>query len=265
MPIAMILAGGTGSRVGADRPKQFIEVCGKPIVAHTIELYQEYPDIEAIEIVCCEDWIDYLEKVVENQGYSKVKWLVKGGSNFQNSVINGMNYLKDKIPNDEIIAIHYGASPFTDKNIITDALKVCKEKGMSVSCTPCYQLCGSNDRNGESKNWVDRDKIIQIACPQCFTFGYLTNIYDRAEKHGILESTEPHITSLMYALGDTVYQSYGNQTNIKITTQGDVELFRALKGADNSLLEEKIRTLESENRKLSQRISEICSHLNPPE
>lgn len=240
MPIAMILAGGTGSRVGADRPKQFIEVHGKPIVAYTIEIYQEYPDIEAIEIVCCEDWTDYLEKVVENQGYSKVKWLVKGGSNFQNSVINGMNNLKDKISDDEIVAIHYGASPFTDKKIITDALNVCKEKGMSVSCTPCYQLYGSNDPNGESRQWIDRDKIVQIACPQCFAFGYLKDIYDRAEKHGILESTEPHVTSLMYALGDTVYQSYGNQTNIKITTREDVKLFQALKETEKYLSQQQL-------------------------
>lgn len=235
MSVAMILAGGTGSRAGAERPKQFVEVCGKPIVAYTIEIYQEYPDIDAIEVVCNVGWMDYLEKVVENQGYSKVKWLVAGGSNFQNSVINGMDYLKDKIPDDEIVAIHYGASPFTDKNIVTDALRVCKEKGMSVSCTPCYQLYGSNDPNGESKKWVDRDKITQIACPQCFKFGYLKDIYKRAEKLGILESTEPHITSLMYALGDTVYQSFGNQANIKITTQDDIDLFRALKASENNL------------------------------
>ena len=229
MPIAMILAGGTGTRVGADRPKQFIEVHGKPIVAYTIEIFQEYPDIDAIEIVCCEDWIGYLEKVIEDQGYSKVKWLVNGGNDFQHSVINGMNYLKDKIPDDEIIAIHYGASPFTDKKIIADALNVCSDKGMAVSCTPCYQLYGSNDPNGESKRWIDRDKIVQIACPQCFKFGYLKDIYRRAEERGILDSTEPHITSLMYALRDTVYQSYGNQANIKITTQDDVALFQALK------------------------------------
>lgn len=233
MPIAMILAGGTGSRAGTDRPKQFVEVCGKPIVAYTIEIYQGHQGIDAIEVVCCEDWIEYLEGIVKKHRYNKVKWIVKGGSDFQKSVMNGMNFLKDKLSDDEIIAIHYGASPFTDKKIIDDALKVCSQHGMSVSCTPCYQLYGSNEPNGESKKWVDRDKIVQIACPQCFKLGYLIDIYKRAEELGIIESTEPHTTSLMYALGDTIYQSYGNQANIKITTQDDLDFFRAIKTADS--------------------------------
>ena len=225
MITAMILAGGVGSRVGAERPKQFVEVCGKPILAYTIEIYQKNPQVEAIEIVCHAEWFDYLKEMIENYDLSKVKWITHGGETFQKSVINGMEYLKDKLDVDDIVMIHYGAAPFSSQQIVTDGIKVCQEHGMSVSCTPCFQLMGSDDGNGESKRWINRDKQVQICCPQSFKYGYLADIYKRAEEKGLLETVEPHTTSLMYALGDTIYQSYGNQTNIKITTKEDLELF----------------------------------------
>ena len=72
-----------------------------------------------------------------------------------------MNNLKDKVLNDDIVLIHYGAAPFTSQDIINDVIKVTSENSMAVSCTPCYQLMGTNDGN-ISNNWVDRDKMIQI-------------------------------------------------------------------------------------------------------
>lgn len=132
--------------------------------------------------------------------------------------------------------IHYAASPFTSQEIVTDVIKKTEEKGSAVSITLCYQLMGTND--GEySANWVDRDELIQIASPQGFRFDYLLDIYERAEKAGILDKTEPHTTSLMYALGDRINKAYGNQTNIKITTREDIELFKGwvlLKGCEKS-------------------------------
>ena len=100
-----------------------------------------------------------------------------------------------------------------------------KDKGSAITATPCYQLLGSNDENATSKTWVDRDKYIQIACPYGFRFDYLLNVYERAKKKGLIEKVEPHTTSLMYTLGDRLYQAYGDQTNIKITTKEDLALF----------------------------------------
>ena len=226
MITAMILAGGVGARVGADCPKQFVEVLGKPILAYTIEIYQRNAKVDAIEVVCHNDWMVYLKDIVEKYHYSKVKWIVEGGTTFQESVINGKNFLKDKIDKEDVVMVHYGAAPFTSQRIIDDAIKVCLKNGSSVSCTPCFQLMGSNDENATSLKWIDRDRQVQITCPQCYRYGYLLDIYERAEKAEILDRIEPHTTSLMYALGDTIYQSYRNQTNIKITTKEDIDLFR---------------------------------------
>lgn len=228
MITAMILAGGVGSRVGADRPKQFVEIFGKPVVVYTIEIFQKNSNIDAIEVVCYKEWKEYLINMIEQYNLDKVKWVTDGGETFQDSVMNGINNLKDKIKSDDYVLIQYGAAPFTSDKIVNDVIRVMQDKGSAVTATPCYQLLGSNDENATSKTWVDRDKYIQIACPYGFKYSYLLDIYKRAEERGLLETIEPHTTSLMYALGDTLYQAYGDQTNIKITTREDLELFKRI-------------------------------------
>lgn len=225
MITAMILAGGVGSRVGADRPKQFVEVLEKPILAYTIELFQNMQEVDSIAVVCHKEWISYLTEMIEKYHLSKVEWIVPGGETFQKSVLNGVRFLEKKLALEDMVLVHYGAAPFTSKRIIQDAIQVCKEHRMSVSCTPCYQLMGTNDEDRTSCKWVDRDQYIQIASPQCFQMSYIKEIYDRAEQKNIIDTTEPHVTSLMYALGEVIYQSYGDQTNIKITTKEDIFLF----------------------------------------
>jgi 2-C-methyl-D-erythritol 4-phosphate cytidylyltransferase len=225
MITAIILAGGVGSRVGAGRPKQFVNILNKPVLAYTVEIFQNHPEVDAIEIVCHKSWKDYLNEIIKKYNFTKVKWIADGGETFQDSVMNGINHLKGNISEDDYVLIQYGAAPFTSEKIVTDVIRVMKEKGSAVTATPCYQLMGSNDENKTSSTWVDRDKYIQIACPYGFKFRYLLDIYERAEKQGLIDKIEPHTTSLMYALGDTLYQAYGDQTNIKITTKEDLDMF----------------------------------------
>ena len=225
MITAIILAGGIGSRVGAGRPKQFVEILDKPVLAYTVEIFQNHSEVDAIEIVCHKSWKDYLDEMIQKYNLTKVKWIADGGDTFQDSVMSGVNNLKDKISGEDYVLIQYGAAPFTSEKIVTDVIRVMKEKNSAVTATPCYQLMGSNDENATSRTWVDRDKYIQIACPYGFKFSYLLDIYKRAKEQCLIEKIEPHTTSLMYALGDTLYQAYGDQTNVKITTKEDLDLF----------------------------------------
>ena len=222
--IAIILAGGIGSRVGADIPKQFIEILGKPIISYTVEAFQNNVNIDAIEIVCHKDYIDYMKDLINKYDLHKVKWITPGGYDFQHSVMNGINNLNGIIDDDDIVLIHYGASPFVTDEIINDAIRVCKEKGNATPATTCYLLAGTY--NGDKSNqWLDRDHIALLNAPHTFKFGYLKNLYERAEKLGIIDTTEPHTTSLMYKLGDPVYLSKSSTNNIKITTKDDLEMF----------------------------------------
>lgn len=234
MNIVLILAGGVGSRVGADRPKQFIKVLEKPVLAYTIDIFEHNPKIDAIEVVCHSSWIQYCQKMVKKYTLKKVRWIVPGGTTFQDSVIKGLKNIQDKIGKtddyptvhfDDNIFIQYGDAPFTSDKIVNTVIKMTEERGRAVTATPCYQLLASRDNEYESKTFIDRDKCIQIACPQGFRLGYLLDLYKRAKEKHLLESIDPHTTSLMYALGETIYYTYGDQTNIKITTREDLDLF----------------------------------------
>lgn len=222
--IAVILAGGVGSRVGASIPKQFIKIQDKPIIAYTIENFQKNCNIDTIEVVCHKDYVDYLKKIVIEYNFDKVKWITLGGKDFQHSVINGLNNLKGKISDEDIVLIHYGASPFVTDDIIDDAINVCIKKGNATPATPCYLLTGAYDGEKSTK-WLDRDHIALLNSPHTFKYSYVKELYERAKQMKILDTTEPHTTSLMYELGDPIYLSKGSTNNIKITTKDDLDLF----------------------------------------
>ena len=102
-----------------------------------------------------------------------------------------------------------------------------EERGSAVTGTPCYQLMTikNDEDNTRTNTWIDRDKYTQIACPYGFRFSYLLDVYKRAEEQKLIDKIEPHTTSLMFALGDTINLAYGDQTNIKITTKEDLDMF----------------------------------------
>lgn len=226
MNVPIILAGGVGSRVGADRPKQFIEIYGKPVLVYTIELFQNHPEIDAIEVVCIKSHIDYLKELVDKYELTKVKWICEGGVDFQHSVINGVNNLKGELDDDDIVLVHYGASPFTTDDIITDAIRVAKEKGNSSPAISSPLLLGSNDGD-KSLNWIDRDQVMILNSPQCFKFSYVSQLFDEAIENDLIDKVEPHTTTLMYLMNREIYLSKSNQLNIKITTKEDLDLFKA--------------------------------------
>ena len=232
MNVALILAGGVGNRLGAKIPKQFIEVLGKPVLAYTIEAFEKHPEIDAILVVCVKTHIDYMWEMKEKYGLNKLKWITEGGSTFQGSVLNGVRYLEDKIERDDIVLVHFGASPFITGDIITDCIRVCKEKGNAISSTDYYVLSGkkistvsvANPEN-YSEEYIDRETIAVMNSPHAFRFGFIDDLYKDAIETGIIDTVEPHTTTLMYAMGKKIYFALGSQNNIKITRKEDLELF----------------------------------------
>ncbi len=224
MNVAIILAGGTGTRVGANLPKQFINVLGRPVIAYTIDVYEQHEDVDAIEVVCHASYMTYMQQIVAEQGWKKVRWITNGGDTFLMSLMNGIYFLQDKLHTEDTIMVQYAAAPFTTHAMLSDSIRVCREKGNAVCGIPCYQLMGSRD--GErSERWVDRDLLMQITCPYSFNYGFVLKLYDEAQQRNLLDKVEPHTTTLMQYMGYPLYFSYGDQTNIKITTQEDLLIF----------------------------------------
>ncbi len=225
MNIAIILAGGIGSRMGAVVPKQFIEVFDKPVLAYTIDVFQQHNEIDAIEIVCIKSHLEYVEDMISKYDLTKVKWVTEGGADFQHSVINGVHNLLGEIEDDDTVLIHFGASPFVSPDIISDAIQVCKQKGNAISTTPFLLLSGKKDSPEYSSTYIDRDSIVSMNSPHAFQYGFIRDMYEEAISTGVLDEVEPHTTTLMYKMKKPIYFSKGSQTNIKLTNKEDVDLF----------------------------------------
>ncbi len=233
MNIAVILAGGVGNRVGAGIPKQFIEVLGKPVLAYTIDPFEKHPDVDAILVVCVKPYMDYIWTLKEKYGFNKLKWVTEGGATFQESVMNGVRYLNDKVAKEDTVLFHFGAAPFITADVIGDVIRVCKEKGTNaISTTDYYLLSGKKkkktsvtDPENYTDEYIDRDTVAMMNTPHAFQYGYISELYKRAVESGVIDTVEPHTTTLMYAMGEKIFFSKGNQTNIKITTKEDLVLF----------------------------------------
>lgn len=224
MNYVVIIAGGVGSRFGAPVPKQFVEVLGKPVIAYTMEHFQNHPEIDAIELVCVNGYQEHLKSIAEKYGITKVIKIVKGGSEYERSIMNGVAGLKGIAQPDDVVMIHWSASPFLSEEIITDNIRVCKEKGNAMTASYSYLLYGTNDGNCAKKS-INRDTFMTLAAPQSFLYKVITEIYNQVEKKHMFDYVEAHTPALMTELGIPIYFSKGSHTNIKITTKEDVDLF----------------------------------------
>ena len=225
MNYLILIAGGVGNRLGAGKPKQFVDVLGKPVIVYTLQKFQAHPMIDAIELVCVDGYQDYLYQLITDNGIDKVIKIVTGGAEYERSIMNGVAGLENVAQPDDVIMVHWSASPFVSEEIITDSIRVCREKGNAISASYSYLLYGTNDGDC-SKQTIDRDSFMTLAAPQSFLYSIIKDVYDQVDKKNMFEYVEHHTTALMTALGIPLYFSKGSNTNIKITTKEDLELFR---------------------------------------
>ena len=228
MNIAIILAGGTGTRVGANVPKQFIKVMGKPVLAYTLEVFENNPNIDAIEVVCHKDWVDEVEQINEEYSIHKAKWITTGGATFQESTMNGVFHLRDKIDPEDIVVISFGASPMTPDEDINDSIRVCREHGNAIAAADIdLCTCIKDDDSSSTQNLI-REKLKGFANPWSFKFGELCDAYEYALQKGLLDQLEPHTTSLYFALGKRIWFSKSSTSHVKITRKEDLDTFEGL-------------------------------------
>lgn len=225
MNYVIIIAGGVGSRLGAPVPKQFVEVLGKPVIAYTMEHFQNHPEIDAIELVCVDGFQEHLKDIADKYGITKVLKIVKGGSEYERSIMNGVAGLEGIAKPDDLVIIHWAASPFLSQEIISDNIRVCKEKGNAITASYSYLLYGTNDGDC-SKKAINRESFMTLAAPQSFRYEVITDLYKQVEEKKLFETVEEHHTTVFMAeLGIPLYFSKGSHTNIKITTKDDIDLF----------------------------------------
>ncbi len=226
MNIALITAGGNGTRMHQDIPKQFLNVNNKPIIVYTMEAFQNHPDIDAIEVVCLDGWHQILEAYAKQFNITKLVGIVSGGKNGQESIKNGLNEINKKYSKDDIVIVHDGNRPLVSEEIISDSIAKCLMYGSGIAAIPCVEAMLETDDRISSNKQISRDNLMRTQTPHAFKLEKLLWAHKEAEKMGIKNSVAS--CTLMLELGEKIYFSAGSEKNIKLTTPVDIEIFKAL-------------------------------------
>ncbi len=234
MNIAMIIAGGSGQRMGQDIPKQFLTVNDRPVIIYTLEAFERHPQIDAIAVVCIEGWEQVLWAYSKQFNISKLKYVIKGGRNGQESIRNGVFELEKHFSNDDLVIIHDAIRPMVSADIITDNIRVAQQYGNAVTVIPCAEaMLVTEDAIGSEESYP-RDSLKRTQTPQAFHIGEICELHRKAIEAGITNSVAS--CTLMVEMGRRVYFSSGSEKNIKLTTVEDLEIFKALLAARVSFL-----------------------------
>lgn len=227
MNIAVIFAGGAGKRMNTkSRPKQFLELNGKPVIIYTLELFDNHPDIDAIVIACIEDWIPFLKKMINKFEIGKVKKIVSGGSTGQESIYKGLCAAEElSSENETIVLIHDGVRPLITEDTITDNIKKVKECGSCITCI--YATETFVVKNDDNTLMIPERKDSLIArAPQSFLLKDIINAHRKALKEGRNDFIDS--CTMMSYYGYKLGLIEGPMENIKITTPTDYFIFRAM-------------------------------------
>lgn len=227
MNVALIFAGGTGQRMNTKtKPKQFLELHGKPILVYTIEQFQHHKNIDAVILVSHPDWIDYCKELTERFFLTKVKAIVAGGDTGQASIFNGLVKAEEMFPDDTVMLVHDGVRPLVDEPNITNVLECVKNHGNAVTVSPAIETITMMGENGKIESMVERSKCCLARAPQCFYLKELISAHRRSQQEGNIQFIDS--ASMMRYYGYELYTVIGAPENIKITTPSDFYMFRAM-------------------------------------
>ena len=230
----VLLAGGVGKRMGADIPKQFLEVEGKPIIVHSIENFQRNKNIDKIVVVCLKEWMGRVKEMVGKHSLAKVAWIVEGGDTSHDSIRNGVFFLRDKLTADDFVIVHDAVRPVLPQKAIDEVIRVAHEKGNAASSIACHPPIVFTDDFESGITDVDRDHVMLTASPQAFRYSLALECYEKAEREN--KQDFAFTSSLLIYCGKRVYFAKGTTCNIKITTKADIALFSALLKVPEELL-----------------------------
>lgn len=223
---ALIFAGGTGRRMNSrSKPKQFLEMHGKPIIIYTLEHFEYHELIDNIVIVCIKEWIKELEGLLRRYGISKVKKIVPGGETGHDSIYLGLLTMREFINGDDVVLIHDGVRPLINEELISLNINAVKKYGNAITCEPVRES-SVRSKDGEIIAEVPpRDEMYTAKAPQSFYYWDILRLYERAREEGIRSIDSAHLCSLYC---EPMHMVLSTKNNIKITEPADFYIYRAL-------------------------------------
>jgi len=229
MNIGLLIAGGSGNRMGQDIPKQFMHVDGAPIIIWTLKAFEQHPDIEAIAVVCLRGWETVLQSYANQFCIKKLKWIFPGGDTGFESIHNGIYGLKEAGCDDEdMVLIHDGVRPLLSQEIISSNIAICKAYGYAITGIQCREAILESHDGFTTKTSIPRDMLIRTQTPQTFRLGNIITAHEHAKVKGITNTVSS--CTLIAELEEDIEMHIvpGSEKNIKITTVEDLEMIKAL-------------------------------------
>ena len=226
MNTAVIIAGGTGQRMSSrSKPKQFLEMHGKPIIVYTLEHFEYHNDIDNIIVVCLSAWIEELRGLLVRYGISKVTKIVPGGETGWDSIYNGLMTMKDFAKDSDIVLIHDGVRPLICENLITQNIKSVKKYGSTISVEPVKESI-VRSLDGETIAEVPpREQMYVAKAPQSFRYGKIVELFEKSKEDKIKTVDASHLCNLY---NEPMHIVMSTKNNIKITEPADYYVYRAL-------------------------------------
>lgn len=226
MNIALIIAGGSGQRMHQNIPKQFLTVNEKPVIVYTLQAFQNHPDIDAMAVVCISGWEQVLQAYADQFNVTKLKYIIPGGKNGQDSIRNGVYELEKHFQKEDVVLIHDAIRPMVSNEIISDCIVKTRQYGCAIATIPCAEAMLETLDGIVSTGSYPRDRLKRTQTPQGFFLGDICNLHREALRKGITNSVAS--CTLMVEMGKQVYFSAGSEKNIKLTTVEDIDIFKAL-------------------------------------
>lgn len=181
----VIAAAGKGTRIGASVPKQYLKIGGEPILVKTLKAFSTLDAIDNIFIVTNKEYVDHCDKIVRENMIDKVKKIVEGGKERQDSVYNALQAIDKECPDTEYVLVHDGARPYVTHDLILDVIKSVADKGAAVACVPMKDSLRRFD--GEVSHSVNRAEYFAVQTPQGFRKSYILKAYEKAFNEGFTE------------------------------------------------------------------------------
>ena len=228
MNIAILFAGGSGVRMGAGIPKQFLEINGKPILIHTMQLFEFHKEIDKIYLAVLEDYIPYVQELIKEYHLTKVAAVIPGGETAQDTIYNALKKAEEENPSDSIVLIHDGVRPFITYEVISKNIEAVKKYGNAITCTACYETIMISEDGIRIDEVPPRKNCYAAQAPQSFYLGDIIKAHDVIRQRPERYENMVDACTIIRTQGITAHVVEGNRGNIKVTTPEDVYMFRAL-------------------------------------
>lgn len=220
---ALIPAAGMGKRMAAGINKQYLALGGKPILAHTLEIFETAPFVDDVVVIVPEEEISYCrENVIDAFGFIKARRIVAGGKERQESVSNGLLAVSE-LSRDDVVIIHDGVRPFVPLEVLRQSVEIARMHDGALAAVPVKDTV-KKVVDGLVTETPERSNIWLAQTPQTFRYGIILDAHQRAQAESFLGTDD---ASLLERIGKKVFVVTGNYRNIKITTPEDLILAEA--------------------------------------